>query len=127
VTLQKYFLHPCLVIYFFLTPPIKLNKWETTNSNPPGRIKLSSQSTAGVRLCCGLYQPQQTVQICWAKPFCKTSHIESVLHLCQENLDRVQSLLVCGLCNHILSLSYINCPPIETWGFFLHLLVALQG
>jgi hypothetical protein len=28
------------------------HRWETTNSNPPWPIKLSSQSTAGARLCC---------------------------------------------------------------------------
>jgi hypothetical protein len=27
------------------------HRWETTNNNPPGPIKLSSQSTTGVRLC----------------------------------------------------------------------------
>ncbi len=43
------------------------NRWETTNSNPPGLIKLSSQSTAGVRFCCAFYQPQHPVQKCWAK------------------------------------------------------------
>jgi hypothetical protein len=32
------------------------NKWQTTNSNPPEPTKLSSQSTAGVRLCCAFYQ-----------------------------------------------------------------------
>jgi hypothetical protein len=41
----------------FPTPPIKsktgtANRWETSNKNSPGPIKLSSQSTAGVRLCC---------------------------------------------------------------------------
>jgi len=47
------------------------NRWETTNSNPAGPIELSSQSTTGVRLCCALYQPQQTMQKCWAKTiFC---------------------------------------------------------
>ncbi len=30
------------------------NRWETTNSDPPRPIKLSSQSTVGVRLCCAL-------------------------------------------------------------------------
>jgi hypothetical protein len=43
------------------------NRWETTNSNPPGPIKLSSQSTAGVRFCCAFYLPQHPVQKCWAK------------------------------------------------------------
>jgi hypothetical protein len=52
------------------------NTWETTNSNPHGPIKLSSQLTTGVRLCCAFYQPQQTVQtFCaklysYAKPAC---------------------------------------------------------
>jgi hypothetical protein len=43
------------------------NRWETTNSNPHGPIKLSSQLTKGVRLCCAFYQPQQTVQTFCAK------------------------------------------------------------
>jgi hypothetical protein len=34
---------------------------DTTNSKP------SSQSTAGVRLCCAFCQPQHPVQKCWAK------------------------------------------------------------
>jgi hypothetical protein len=56
----------------FPTPPVKsktgtANRWETSNKNSPGPIKLSSQSTAGVRLCSVFYQPQQTVQKCWAK------------------------------------------------------------
>jgi hypothetical protein len=51
--------------FFFCpaTPPIKLKlglqrgkTQETTNSNPPRPIKLSSQST-GVKLCCACYQP----------------------------------------------------------------------
>ncbi len=37
------------------------------NSDPSGPIKLSSQSRAGVRLCCAFYQPQQNVQECPAK------------------------------------------------------------
>jgi hypothetical protein len=43
------------------------NRWKGTNSDPPGPIELSSQSTVGVRLCCAFYQPQQNVQKCWAK------------------------------------------------------------
>jgi hypothetical protein len=45
------------------------NKWETTNSNPPGPIKLSSQSTAGVRLCCVYHQPEHPMQNIAPKPF----------------------------------------------------------
>jgi hypothetical protein len=41
--------------------------WKGTNSDPPGPIELSSQSTVGVTLCCALYQPQQNIQKCWAK------------------------------------------------------------
>jgi hypothetical protein len=40
---------------------------ETTNSNPPGSIKLYSQSTAGVMLCYAFYQPQHPVEKCLAK------------------------------------------------------------
>jgi len=51
VTLQKYFSHPSLVIKFVPTLPSKLVHWDCKrvgdyNSNPPGPIKLSSQSTA---------------------------------------------------------------------------------
>jgi hypothetical protein len=54
MTLQKYFSHPSLV--FFpptLVPTHKTktgtsNRWETTISNPPGPIKLSSRLTVGV-------------------------------------------------------------------------------
>jgi hypothetical protein len=70
--LQIYFSHPSLIIYFFSNPTHKpktgtANRWQTTNINPLGPLKLSSQSTAGVRVCCAFYQPQQTVQKCWAK------------------------------------------------------------
>jgi hypothetical protein len=44
------------------------NRWETTNSNPPKPIKLSSQSRAGVRPCCAIYQP--LFQNAGPKPFC---------------------------------------------------------
>jgi hypothetical protein len=61
VTLQKYFSHPSLVIYFFPTSPIRLKLGLQTGgrlliATPPGPIKLSSQSIAGVRLCCAFYQ-----------------------------------------------------------------------
>ncbi len=31
------------------------NRWKTTNSNSPGSIKLSSQPTIGVWICCAFY------------------------------------------------------------------------
>jgi hypothetical protein len=56
----------------FFSPPILVpthktktetsNRWETTNSNPPGAIKLSSRLTVGVRLCCAFYQLEHPVQ-----------------------------------------------------------------
>jgi hypothetical protein len=60
--LQKYFSHPSLVIIVsnFLTLNTKTwttNGWDTTNSNPPGVIKLFSQSTATVRLDYAFYYP----------------------------------------------------------------------
>jgi hypothetical protein len=60
VTLPKHFSHPSLVFFVFLNPTHKTktgteNEWETTDSNPLGAIKLSSQSTVGVRLCCMLF------------------------------------------------------------------------
>jgi hypothetical protein len=63
VTLQKYFSHPSLVVYFsfFSTPPIKLKLQIDgrllINSNPPGPIKLFSQSTAAVKLLSVIHQP----------------------------------------------------------------------
>jgi len=38
------------------------NGWEITGSNPIGLIKLSSQSTVGVRPCYAVHQPLQTVK-----------------------------------------------------------------
>jgi hypothetical protein len=71
---------PCLELfltskfsyYFFPSSPIKLKLalqivGRLLIATPPGPIKLCSQSTAGVRLCCAFYQPQQTVQKCWVK------------------------------------------------------------
>jgi hypothetical protein len=91
VTLLKTFSHPRLVIYSFLTAPIKTNagianRWETTNNKPPGSSIVIAQSEIGnssqiivnalffcgrcVKLCCAFCQ--QTVQKRWAKtkPFC---------------------------------------------------------
>jgi hypothetical protein len=70
MTLQKYFSHPGLLTHFFPTPPIKLklgHRWDTTNSNTPGPNQLSSQSMAGVRLCCAFHQPVHPFSKCWAK------------------------------------------------------------
>jgi hypothetical protein len=77
---KKNFLHPRLVISFFsnLTHKTKTgtaNRWETTNNNPPGPTKLSSQSSVGVRLCCAFYQPHHFSKVgpkpfCWAKLAC---------------------------------------------------------
>jgi hypothetical protein len=49
VTLQKYFSHPSLVIYFFATPPMKLKLgqqkgWRLTNRKSPGSIIMMGQS-----------------------------------------------------------------------------------
>jgi len=49
VTLQKYFTHPSLAIYFCGDPPYKTkivtaNGWETTNSKPPAPISIFGQS-----------------------------------------------------------------------------------
>jgi hypothetical protein len=72
VTLQKYFLHSSSVLFFFFIPTHKIktgtaNRWETTNSKPPGpittigrsetqgaavRAYLLHSSLASVRLCC---------------------------------------------------------------------------
>jgi hypothetical protein len=43
------------------TKTVTSNRWETTNSNPPGPIKLSSRLTVGVRLCCAFYQLEHPV------------------------------------------------------------------
>jgi hypothetical protein len=55
----KIFLTSKVYSYFLFSNPTHqtktgtANKWKTTYSNPPGPINLSSQSTTGVRLCCG--------------------------------------------------------------------------
>jgi hypothetical protein len=53
---------------------------ETININPPGPIKPSNQSTAGVTLCRAFYQCQQTVQKCWAKIILQTQTSMFLLH-----------------------------------------------
>jgi hypothetical protein len=59
VTLQKNFSTSQFCYLLFSNPTHKTKTetpyrlwWETTDSNPPGTIKLSSQSTTRVRLCC---------------------------------------------------------------------------
>jgi hypothetical protein len=78
--LQKYFLHPSLVIYFFGTPPIKLKLRQQigggiTNSKPLGPIIMICQSetlstsqivfiklfSAGADICCTFYKPTETL------------------------------------------------------------------
>jgi hypothetical protein len=54
VTLQKYFSHPNLVLYFFCNPTHKTetgtaNRWETTSSKPPGPIIMINQSETVTR------------------------------------------------------------------------------
>ncbi len=64
----KKFSHPSFSCLYFSNPTHKTktgiaNRWEITNSNPAGPIKLSSQSIAGViRLCLG-----KPCEKCWAK------------------------------------------------------------
>jgi len=54
---------------------------ETTSTDPPGPIKLSSQSTVGVRLCSAFYQPPQTVHNLRSKHFAQPKwHVLSLLH-----------------------------------------------
>jgi hypothetical protein len=70
----KFISHLQVLIYLLFFNPTHetkigiANRWEMTNSDPPRRpIKLSSQSTAGVHLCCAIHQPQHTLQKCRAK------------------------------------------------------------
>jgi len=66
VTLQKYFSHSNLLVYFFATPPIKLktgiaNRSGSCNSKPPGPIIMlghwetlrGSQITFNILFCAG--------------------------------------------------------------------------
>jgi hypothetical protein len=67
--------HPSLVIYFFPTSAIRLKLGLQTGgrlliATPPGPIKLSSQSIAGVRLCCAFYQLSKLCKNPGPKPFC---------------------------------------------------------
>jgi hypothetical protein len=80
--------HP-QVFFFPATPPIKLKlglqrgrTQETTNSNPPRPIKLSSQST-GVKLCCACYQPLHLPHGFWSciSRGLMSHHVNEVLHL----------------------------------------------
>jgi hypothetical protein len=62
MAMQKYFSHPCLVIYFFPTPPIKLK----LGLQIGGRLLIAthqdqSNYLADVRLCNAFYQPQHPV------------------------------------------------------------------
>ncbi len=88
------------------------DRWETTNSNPPGPIKLSSQPTAGVRLWCAFYKPLHPLQKCWAKTILlsQTGHVLTFLHpifFCRATYWALVELLLK-----------------QTW--FLHIWVALK-
>ncbi len=87
VTLQKTFLTSKFSYLLFSNPTHQTktgtaNRCDTTNSNPPGPIKLSSQSTAGDRLCCACYQAQHPVQKCQAKNHFDdpNQHVLTLLH-----------------------------------------------
>ncbi len=72
---KKIFLTSKFSYLLFSNPTLEVKtgtakRWETTNNNPPEPIKLSNQPTAGARLCCAFYQPQNPVQSCWAKTIC---------------------------------------------------------
>jgi hypothetical protein len=89
MTLQKYFSHPSLVIYFFSNPIDKTrtgtaNRWETTNIKPLGPIIMIVRPFRNRELSdhhihykpllsqvlgffCAFYPPQQIVQNRWAK------------------------------------------------------------
>ncbi len=60
---------------------------ETTNSNPPGPMKLSSRSTAGGRLCCAFYQPLHLVGKCWVKTILLSQTIMLWLFFIQFSLQ----------------------------------------
>jgi len=77
-------------------------RWETTDSNLPGPMKLSSQSTAGVRLSCAFCQPQYPVLNCWAK----------TILLIQTStfwLFFIQNILYSALVEFLLELWAISC------------------
>jgi hypothetical protein len=46
-SLQEYFSHPSLFIYFFPTTTWTANRWETTNSIPTGPIIMVGQTKTG--------------------------------------------------------------------------------
>jgi hypothetical protein len=90
-TCKKYFSHPSLVFFFFPTLPMKLklefgtaNRWETTNSKPPGPIIMIGQletgsntrsyllhsSMAGVRLVVLFTTLRKLCKNAGPKPFC---------------------------------------------------------
>jgi hypothetical protein len=93
VALQEYFSHPRLVIYFFPNVTHKTETWiakgerPNSTSNPCRPIKVSSQSTAGVRCFSAFCQPLHLVQNVWWKPFCwaKLASIDFVYdrHFCR--------------------------------------------
>jgi hypothetical protein len=84
VTLQIYFSHPSLVIYFFPITPVQielaLNRsgrplianhlnqtdWLANQKQGPAVRLYSLHSSLGV-VCCALYHVQKTMQKCWAK------------------------------------------------------------
>jgi hypothetical protein len=99
VTLQKYFSHTSTVILLFSNPTHETktgiaNKCqELLISNPPAPTKRSTQSTEGVKLCYAIYQPQETMQKCWAKTnlLNQTKHVLTFLHLIFNLQDHVLS------------------------------------
>ncbi len=87
---------PCKILLtskLFFNPTCKsqtgtANAWEeTTNSNPPGPIKLSSRSTAGGRLCCAFCRPLHLVRKCWVKTILLSQTIMFWLFFIQFSLQ----------------------------------------
>jgi hypothetical protein len=61
------------------------NWWETTNTNPLQRVRLSSQLTTDVTLCSAMYWPHHLVHKCKAQShsdWCRWFATNSLLRIC---------------------------------------------
>jgi hypothetical protein len=99
VTMQTCFSHPSFIILLFFNPIDKTEtvgqqiRGGTTNRKPSAPIITMGQSeigsssqiifitlfSPGAQCCCTLYQPPQTVQLCWAKTTI-FQHVFTFLH-----------------------------------------------
>jgi hypothetical protein len=108
VTLQKYFSHPSLVFCkpIYKTKTETANRWETTNSKPPGPIIMIGQSETGSSsqiIFITLFSGRYTTSLCLFKQTVQQKCLAKTILLSQTSVFGLFSSSNFRLQGHILS------------------------